>query len=310
MDPDPVLLGSLPFIFRQKYTLHEGVIREYRILLLYPTSVAGTPREIRQDQETLERLTEKRVVFVFDALQSFNRQRLIAQGVQFIVPGTQLFLPDFFIDLRERASSTPPPPDFITQYSYATQALLFYHLLIEPLEDMELTEIAARLQYAPMTITRAQRELCLSETATVKRTLRGKLLVFELKGLSLWQHTQQYVRNPIIRVRHEISAARLPPDVFRRAGLSALAERTMIGEPEVPVIAIGKKNSLQYLTQPNREPENMGTMSDIEIWAYDPVLLSPAGQAVDPLSLYCSLSDTEDERGQSAREELLRSLSW
>ena len=45
----------------------------------------------------------------------------------------------------------------------------------------------------------------------------------------------------------------------------------------------------------------------IELWKYDPVLLSRDGM-VDPLSLVMSFDDNEDERMSEAIEELLDTL--
>lgn len=48
---------------------------------------------------------------------------------------------------------------------------------------------------------------------------------------------------------------------------------------------------------------------ELEIWKYDPKLLSESG-LVDPLSLYLSLADTNDERIEGALRDLLEDLRW
>ena len=47
----------------------------------------------------------------------------------------------------------------------------------------------------------------------------------------------------------------------------------------------------------------------IEIWKYSPLLLSET-KVVDPLSLYLSMKDMEDERIQTSLEELLEKVEW
>ena len=47
----------------------------------------------------------------------------------------------------------------------------------------------------------------------------------------------------------------------------------------------------------------------IEIWKYDPKLLSHTG-TVDKLSLYLSLKDNDDERVQIELDNLLNDIQW
>jgi hypothetical protein len=47
----------------------------------------------------------------------------------------------------------------------------------------------------------------------------------------------------------------------------------------------------------------------IEIWQYQPELLSKNGIA-DPLSVYLSLYNTDDERVEIALDSVLESFSW
>lgn len=47
----------------------------------------------------------------------------------------------------------------------------------------------------------------------------------------------------------------------------------------------------------------------IEIWSYSPDLLSES-PVVDPLSLYLSLRNSEDERVQQQLETLIAGIKW
>ncbi len=48
---------------------------------------------------------------------------------------------------------------------------------------------------------------------------------------------------------------------------------------------------------------------EIEVWRYSPRLLYDR-EAVDRLSLYLDLREDEDERVQSALEEMMRGVEW
>ena len=48
----------------------------------------------------------------------------------------------------------------------------------------------------------------------------------------------------------------------------------------------------------------------VQEWKYDPLLLSPDGRTVDPLSLFLSLRNETDPRVRSALEECLEAMQW
>jgi len=56
-------------------------------------------------------------------------------------------------------------------------------------------------------------------------------------------------------------------------------------------------------------PDSDTAQARIELWSYDPRLLS-AAETVDPLSLYLAMRSTEDERAEQALEQLLEGITW
>jgi hypothetical protein len=50
--------------------------------------------------------------------------------------------------------------------------------------------------------------------------------------------------------------------------------------------------------------------AEIELWRYEPALLSKDGKSVDPLSLYLSMRGTSDERVEAALANLLKGIQW
>jgi len=98
------------------------------------------------------------VVYVTDALASYERRRLIEQKVPFLVPSNQLYLPNLGIDLREYFRKPPTAPE--TALSPATQAMLIAVLLRKPwCPEWQPAEVLGSLGYTPMTLSRAVKEL-------------------------------------------------------------------------------------------------------------------------------------------------------
>ena len=96
------------------------------------------------------------------------------------------------------------------------------------------------------------------------------------------------------------------------AGLTALSDQTMLAPPGCPVRAIG---SAQWIRVKQQDPDftELDALEpdaiELQIWRYSPDPMAH-NSVVDPLSLYLSLRDSEDERIITALETLRETLQW
>ena len=79
-----------------------------------------------------------------------------------------------------------------------------------------------------------------------------------------------------------------------------MAQYSMLNEPAVSCYATDCSAKLNG----NAALANAETQAEVEIWKYDPGVLS-FDHMVDPLSLVMSLQENMDERTEEAIEELL-----
>ena len=85
-----------------------------------------TPADIAKHIDIVRNATHATVAFATMTISAHNRSRLIGQGVPFIVPGNQLYIPDLAIDLREHfRASRHRQADGL---SPAAQTVLFHQL--------------------------------------------------------------------------------------------------------------------------------------------------------------------------------------
>lgn len=245
------------------------------------------------------------VVLVLPALKAYRRDRLVQLRVPFIVPGTQLFIPPF-ADLCERYARQARAE----KLSAAAQATVLYQLLKKPAVPMRLNAWAKTLGYSPMTLTKVRDELVAAELCVPAATTRARGLHFLLDGRELWEKARPSLRSPVARriwVRHHV----LPPTGMVKAGMTALAELTMIEGDPLPTYACrstaveGLLNGTLFDRCENQEEAN----ARLECWRYDPSLLVK-DLIVDRLSLYLSLADSDDERIRLACAELLEGVTW
>jgi DNA-binding MarR family transcriptional regulator len=245
-------------------------------------------------------------VYVRHAVTSYNRKRLIEQKVPFIVPGNQMYLPILGIDLREHLKRLREKKPV---FSPSTQALILHILWRKETSAMTPAEIAHRLGYSPMTMTRAFDEL--ETTGIGEHSVLGKErhLCFVETGKPLWEKVLPYLNTPVRKRLYVASSKQTGKGSL--AGQSALARYTMLAEPNIPVIAFSADEWKVRLQQDNilklTLPEPGGF--EIELWKYAPAQFAKEGR-VDRLSLYLSLKDNTDERVQSALDALLGGMEW
>ena len=234
-----------------------------------------------------------------------RRDRLIQLGVPFIVPGTQLFIPPF-ADLRERYARQARAE----KLSAAAQATVLYQLLHKPAAAMQLNVWAQKLGYSAMTLTKVRDELVTVELCAPSASARARGLHFLLEGRDLWEKARASLRSPVAR-KMWVHLHALPPEGVVKAGMTALADLTMIEGDPLPTYACRSTAVDGFLlgTFFERREHREEANALLECWRYDPCLFAKDG-IVDRLSLYLSLADSADERVHQACDTLLEGQSW
>ncbi len=300
---------QLPYHLLEQFTCRTLQLGTTPVLLALDAQ-ASRPRlaDVGKAIRALRQRSNWPVLYVTGALAAYERKRLIAQRIPFLVPGTQLYLPELGIDLREYFPRALPAPN--TPLSPSTQALLFRVLLgLDSTGEWRATDIGAHLGYTPMTVSRAIRELTGAGLVLDRRQGRTRWFHLADNPAECWERARPLLRTPVARRLWIASMPAEHRDMMAVAGLSALAERTALAAPEHPVWAISQQTWLrvQHQVAVLMEPEP-GSMA-CEVWRYDPTRIHDA-HAVDPLSLIVSLADVPEERVQMALENLRRQLPW
>ena len=299
--------SGLPQYLRERYRFFKtNVLGTDCVLMADIGEEEQTPAFIGKQLDQVRSRGQVEVVYVRHAVTSYNRKRLIEQKVPFIVPGNQMYLPMLGIDLREHLKRLREKKPV---FSHSTKALILRVLWRKEADEVTPAEIAHRLGYSAMTITRAFDEL---ETAGIgEHSVLGKErhLHFPETGKSLWEKVLPYLNTPVRKRLYVASSMQTGNGSL--AGQSAMARYTMLAEPKVPVFAFSadewkvrmQHDQIVELTLP--EPGAF----EIELWKYAPAPFAHEGR-VDRLSLYLSLRDSTDERIQSALDALLGGMEW
>jgi hypothetical protein len=98
-------LVSLPLYLRSQYDIEEAEIFGRKLILAFQKerSERPTPSEYANHARHISQEIGQDAVLIIPELASYTRNRLLRQGVAFVVPGRQMFLPTLMVDLRERS---------------------------------------------------------------------------------------------------------------------------------------------------------------------------------------------------------------
>lgn len=299
---------KLPLFLIDAYIFFETSLLNNPCLIMISKNVVElTPNTIQKNWKQIIKKWAGPCIYISDTISSYNRKRLIQHHIPFIIPNNQIYLPDFGFDLKEHFKQHRIHKEM---FSPATQTVIISTLLREKNERLIPSELAATLGYSSMTMTRVFNEL---ETAGIGKLIKkGKerWWIFEGTKKDLWEQTNDMLRSPI-RCRELMKllpGGKMMP--IPLAGISALAEKTMINSPPLLTYAIGTEEYRQTNT-PKGFQHSPADEADfeLEIWNYNPTLFSKDGK-VDPFSLYLSLKETTDERVETALEDLMEKIQW
>jgi DNA-binding MarR family transcriptional regulator len=302
---------ELPYFLQDAFRFFELELLAHPVVLAISNSDLPPPlSELRVWLDKVRAVASQPVIYVTQALASYERRRLIEHKVPFVVPGNQLYLPDLGLDLREHFRQHRTTPAAL---SPATQAILIAALLKQPWQaEWQPSLIATQLGYTPMTLSRAVKELTAAKLATTRTVHRARWLLMEQSAQQIWEQARPMLRTPVKRTVWGATAEMRisPAQRFRSAGLSALATHSMLVPPAWPVCAVSVEEWRSALDTGIQEVAQPGEgVSEWQVWSYSPSLWADAA-TVDPLSLTLSLQDTSDERVQLALEELKRHFPW
>jgi DNA-binding transcriptional ArsR family regulator len=306
----PRVVSSLPLFLRERFSVFSVKLFGHNWLLAVEVGgwEPGTPAEYRQHWNQLKQATrDDRVAIVLPFVSATVRNRMVHMGIPFIIPDTQLFLPECITLLTESYGVSLPERG--RPLSPAAQVLLLMQVEKGGLEELSAKELSARLGYSRASMSIATSELEQNQLCETYRKGKEQRIIFKGAGKSLWEAGLPLLRSPVVRTLF-VTWTRPLPDA-KRAGISSLAKRSQLDEDPTPVFALPEKRIRQGLEQGlvNGCADRYGADAQVEVWRYDAASLSD-GPDVDPLSLYLSLRKDPDERVQAALAVMMEDVAW
>lgn len=169
-------------------------------------------------------------------------------------------------------------------------------------------ELAKKLGVSNMTVLRAREELQHIQVINLEVGGKtGRKKIYEpIDRKEYYRIGRTYLINPVkkcIYVNH------IPDDIqVYKAGETALAEQTLLGEPSNEIFAANMKSAFFKNDRVTKAQALMEGLPQIQIMQYDIGKLT-YNQYVDPISLIMSI-DKKDDRTEIAIDELMEGTVW
>lgn len=254
---------------------------------------AITPSKYRKITEQVEVVVGMPVAISLDSLTYYERERLIQQGVYFIISDKYAFLPSLIVNVQARKVTKS------NKLLPASQYILLHYLLSDE-KEFTIKELEEKMPYNYVALARAvtnleDSKLCYIETDNT----RTKHVRFKDSKHELWIKAQRYLSSPVKKV---IYCDVMPEGNFSISGVNALSHYSHLNPEQYETMAIWDKQFNPTDSQYN----GIEGLFKVEVWKY-PVTIpyQPNGGTVDKLSLYLSMKGDADSRIEKELEIMI-----
>lgn len=258
-----------------------------------------SPLQYANISKRLTHIIGKPIVFLFDNLVYYERNRMLKRGVYFIVSRKYAFLPFLIINSHTTESSRRSSLTPVAQY------ILLYHLQETSLDGKTYQEIERITPYKYITITRAIKLLKQLSLCELHRVVNNSITVhFIADNRVLWERALPYLINPVKEVWF-CDKIRIDNELFV-SSYNALAYYTSLNPDYTNMVAIEKENFKDIKNKNLLDGLNkIDGDTKIEVWEYTPISQK---KVVDQLSLYITLKNDKDARVEKELEIMINKL--
>jgi DNA-binding MarR family transcriptional regulator len=291
--------GRLPYYLADRYEFNRATLDDVPCLFMKPKGELDNLTAIKKHISRVHETEPLPVVLDIGGMTAQRRKSLIRARIPFVASPCQIYLPFLGIALGERYTAKQAARETLMPSSQ----LLLLHYLYRDEPEMQAGETAGVFGISAMQITRAIRQLTALNLLNTRKDGVRTIISSETRRLELFNKAKPYLLNPV-RKKVYVEYADLPSGM-PLSGYSALSELTMLGGSETETFAfygrsrdIGGTNTLIDST----------SQAEVEIWHYDPVLMSKRQGIVDSLSLAVALSSDDDPRVEQSIDEMLSNV--
>lgn len=294
------LYDQLPLLFKGMYDIFLADSGGAKWLVMRPKGNVGLS-QLRKNRAFLEKKCQLNVALFLDKASWYSKDKMVEEGIPFVIEGDTVYLPFLGVLLGKKQREVKP----VYRISFLTQRILLMGLY-EGFDQMTVTSLAERLGVSKMAVSKCFDEIEYLDLRVLDHMGRRRSITMHGDKKTLWEEIRPFLRSPVIRVFDLERDEHFP----LAAGISALAEYSMLADNPYPTYAIEKSeigaSGIREM-KPALKGEDIGCRV-LEVGYYLDCV-KPGVQ--DPLSVVISIEDEmDDERVKLAVEEMLEGYVW
>jgi len=293
-------VNSLPYYFDETYDFRKVVFNgEITCLFAKARGEVSTVNAVTKHFITLHSASNMPIVLNLYNLSNERRKAFIEARIPFVTDN-QIYLPFLGVLLQNELYAEPKEREKLMP---SAQMLLFAYLYSNG-NELYTSTMPEKIGVSAMQVTRAVRQLKRLNLFDVFKEGVQVVIKGRLNHRALYEAAESYLIDPVrdvLYIPRDEQSSRLP-----LAGISALSESSMLAEPNLRTVAFYSKS--KKLHGENRLIDSEKQVR-VELWKYDPLMLSVQKNIADPLSVIVSLKNEHpNERVEQAINGVLKNL--
>ncbi len=291
------IFEDLPLVFRGRYNAYLASMNGVSWIILQPKVDVGLVT-LRKDRLRVEQVANLNCALFLDSTTFYIREKLLEEGIPFILKDKQIYLPFIGYLLAEAQGRNIAPVRII---SFLTQKLILT-AIYEKWNNVTVSEAAVKLGVTKMSARRSCEEREYLAIAILGMKGKSRVIIIPDDIKELWNQIQPILRNPVI-ARYELKE---DVQIINKAGISALCEYTLLEDNQYPTYAVTKKDAvlqkIKKMSQAYSEDDigsvvlELGYFIDFENKSIE-----------DPISVALSVkNEAEEDRVAISVEEMLK----
>ena len=299
--------SNLPLYLANGYNFEEVLIEKKAVLFMDCSRKETSFRELLSHLNKVKEITSynNEIILIFKSITNYQREKLIKEGLSYIIPGKQIYVPIFgviFIEkLQDRFSIIDEGKIEIMKPT--TQAL-FLELIASMDFRRSAQELGKKLNVSKMSVTRAYKDLEKMNIVTKQGEYYVSGYHFSTGIKEVWTLASKNLMDPVLKnvyVNESLITEELRSELIV-SGESALANYSMMSFPRQNVYGITSKKLKKYEETIELQPLPESNTCMIEIWKHE---MPSKENVLHPLAVFTVLRNEYDERVEDQLEQMI-----
>lgn len=290
---------DFPNYISSRYVIKEMTLEGKVVLFVYPKVEITSLPSIRNHINKIKEVNNTPIVLVLEKMTYRQKEFFLKERIPFIVEGKQIYLPFVGVYLQKRSDAE----DGKVEKLWPATQLVFLYYLYQKEKEVQTSKIVTDLSITSTTVARAVKQLEILGLLNIDKKGIQRIISTDLSHKELFRKAEKYLQNPVKRTIYVDK--KIVDNELVKSGYSALSEYSMLNEDKLQVYA--SNNISKWKTYSNEVLFDDNSQIALELYRYDPRKLA-INNNVDPISLYLSLKNDEDERVEKELEKMMEEV--